>query len=781
MEPPQSDARDDGEPRVSMPLSPPRIAFPIVGLGASAGGLHALQTFFEHMPSDSGMAFVVILHLSPDYDSQAAVLLQAHTAMPVEQVVDTVALQPNHVYVIPPDRQLLIIDSELRLSEPESEQSGRVPIDHFFRTLADASQHQAIAIILSGTGSDGTLGIKRVKEHGGTIFVQEPQEAEFDGMPRSAIDTGLVDFVLPVTAMPERLLTFQRSASQIGLPATEATLSRDDDTALYEILAVLTTRTGHDFSQYKRPTLLRRTARRMQVMGVSDLQSYLEALRSQPEETQVLLQDLLISVTNFFRDRDAWTALEAIIPLLFAGKGPSDQVRVWVTACATGEEAYSVAMLLDEYASTLDHPPAIQVFATDIDETAIHQARQARYLETIAGDVSPERLRRYFVVEQGRYRVKEELRERVLFAHHNVLRDPPFSRLDLVTCRNLLIYLNRTAQEQVVRLFHFSLRPGGHLLLGSAESLDGVSELFTTVSKAQRLFQQRPQTSARPLILQGGTAPLSAPMHQGSSTRTAPRGSVRALHERLLLAHAPASAVVTETYEIAHLSRGITRFLELEGEPSVNLLQAAHPDLRFELRTLLFQAAQQGRLVERRQIRVTFDDRIHLVDLVVEPVEDADWSRGYLLVLFSDTGPAASVEQRALPETNVVVRELQTEVQRLREQLQLTVEEYETTGEEHKAANEELQALNEEARATSEELETSKEELQAVNEELSTINQELKHKIEEVSLANNDLQNLIAATQIGTLFLDRELRLTRYTPSAEAIFNLLPTDLSTLR
>jgi len=767
--------------------TPPRPAeerFPIVGLGASAGGLEALEGFLDHTPPDTGMAFVVILHLAPEHDSHAASVLQAHTAMPVTQVTDRVPLAPNHVYVIPPAQHLALVDGHLQLRAPQTEQDRRAPVDHFFRTLADTHGSQAAAVILSGTGSDGAIGLKRVKEHGGTILVQDPQEASFDGMPRSAIATGLVDYVLPVAAMPELLSAFWHRAAQLRLPAGDGDGGATDEATLREILALLRVRTNHDFSRYKRPTLFRRIGRRMQVTGVPDQPTYLEVLRTRPEEVQALLQDLLISVTNFFRDREAWTALEAIIPLVFAGKGPDDQVRVWVTACATGEEAYSVAMLLDEHAQTLDAPPAIQVFATDIDAAAIRQARQGRYPETIAGDVSPERLKQFFVWEQGRYRVKQELRERVLFAHHNVLHDPPFSQLDLITCRNLLIYLNREAQEQVVRLFHFSLRPGGYLLLGAAESLDGLPQLFDMVAKGQRLFRQRAERALPPPPLVGrGTLPLPGagvapgPQRAATPAGTTPSGALGELHQRLLLAEAPASVIVTADYDILHLSRGVSRYLEQEGEPSVNLLRVVHPDLRLPLRTLLVQAAQTGSRTERPHLRVAVDDTARLIDLAVAPIQDAEAPSGALLVLFSDAGAAGADAGSAPADAGVVVGELEAELEHTRQQLQLTVEAYETAGEEYKAANEELQAINEELRAASEELETSREELQAVNQELSTVNQELKTRVDEVSQANNDLQNLIAATDIATLFLDRELRLMRYTPSAEGIFNLLPTDL----
>ena len=764
---------------VAPEAGPSTAQVPVVGLGASAGGLQALQTFFDHTAPDSGMAFVVILHLAPDYESQAADLLQAHTAMPVTQVTGAVPLAQNHVYVIPPAKHLLIAGGHLRLAEAALEQDQRAPIDHFFRTLADTHARHATAIILSGTGSDGTVGLKRVKEQGGAIFVQDPQEAQFDGMPRSAIATGLVDFVLPVAAMPEMLIAYWRRAPESGSATAGSGGGDADEASLREILALLRVRTNHDFSQYKRPTILRRVGRRLQVTGVSDLAAYLDLLRNRPEEVQALLQDLLISVTNFFRDREAWAALQAIVPLLFAGKGPEDQVRVWVTACATREEAYTVGMLLLEHARTLDHPPAIQIFATDIDDAAIRRAREGSYPETIAGDVSPERLRQFFVLEQGRYCVKPELREVVLFAQHNILRDPPFSKLDLITCRNLLIYLNHEAQEQVIRLFHFSLRPGGYLLLGTAESLDHVAQLFDVAAKGQRLFKQRAYPAVLPPALPArGPTALQRPPRISAPEQGGPGSSLDELHRRLALRYAPPSVIVNEDYEIVHLSPGAGRFLVLQaGEPSYNLLRVAHPDLRLELRAALLQSTQLGTRTESRHIRVTFDDIARLVDVVVEPIQDGDWPGAYLFVLFVDAGPAGATRERGASAPAEVVQQLEAELERTRERLQMTVEEYETAGEEYKAANEELTAINEELRAAGEELETSKEELQAVNEELQTVNQELKARVDEGSQANNDLQNLIAVTEIATLFLDSELHLTRYTPSVERIFNLIPTDL----
>ncbi|HEY0607490.1 MAG TPA: chemotaxis protein CheB [Herpetosiphonaceae bacterium] len=748
--------------------------FPVIGLGASAGGLEALHTFFAHLRPDTGMAFVVILHLSPTHESQAAALLQRQTSMPVQQVTAVVPLVPNHVYVIPPSQHLELVDGHIRLAQPQTEQDRHAPIDHFFRTLADTHTRHAVAIILSGSGSDGTIGIMRIKEWGGAIFVQDPEEAAFTGMPRSAIATGLVDDVLPVARMPERLISYWRQ-DPVLVAGGDGSAVEVDDALLQEILAVLRVHTHHDFSQYKRPTVLRRIGRRMQVVGVPDLPAYLAVLRQRPEEVPALLQDLLISVTNFFRDPPVWTVVAAIIPQLFAGKGPGDQIRVWVPACATGEEAYTVAMLLLDHALTLDHPPAIQVFATDIDEPSIAQARRATYRETIAGNVDPERLRRFFVLEQGRYRVSQEVRELVMFATHNVLRDPPFTKLDLITCRNLLIYLTQAAQAQVIQIFQFSLRPGGYLLLGTAESLDGTDEHFVAVAKAQHLYRRSTQLSPPPVLtIGGGRSP-----RPGGTDRPPPPAlpsTAGDLHQRLLLAHMPASALISADYEIVHLTRGANRFLHLEGEPSTNLLRLVHPDLRLDLHTLLFQAGQGQQRVERRGVRLTVDATVQLVDLLVEPVADGTVPDGALLVLFADAGTATAGLPGGMPEGDGVMRDLSTDLARTQEQLQITIEQYATSSEEYQAANEELQAINEELRAASEELETSKEELQAVNEELSTVNQQLKHTVAELTATNNDLQNLIAATEIATLFLDRALCITRYTPSAETIFHLIPTD-----
>jgi two-component system, chemotaxis family, CheB/CheR fusion protein len=781
----------NSQPQVG-PEPPKRAAsFPVIGLGASAGGLQALKEFFTHMPAESGMAFVVIMHLSPKHESHAAALLQATTNMPVTQVTQAIKVEPNHVYVIPPTKNLEMNDGHINLAEPEPLHKGKqVAIDLFFRTLGDTHKQMAVGIVLSGMGSDGTNGLKRIKEQNGLAFAQDPKDAEHDSMPRHAIGSGLVDFVLPVALMPEKLIEIWRNAGRIKLPSLlepPAVVSQEDadEAALRDIFMLLRTHTGHDFTHYKRATVLRRIERRLQVNGLLELTAYRDFMREHPMEAQALLKDLLISVTNFFRDRPTFNEFERqVVPILFHEKTAEDQVRVWVAGCATGEEAYSVAMLLMEYAERLASPPAIQIFATDIDEAAIATAREGSYTETIEADVSMERLRRFFTKEPGGYRIKKDVRERVLFAAHNLIKDPPFSRLDAVTCRNLLIYLNREAQGHIFELFNFVLLPNGFLLLGNSESAEGAANLFATVDKKHRIFRAESIARTR---LRVPSLPLSIQLPHGSApqteaTRERQKISFGELHQKLLEQYAPPSVIIDANYDIVHLSDRAGRFLQfVGGEPSHNLLKVVHPELRLELRTALFQAAQSGKSFEARRIRIERDGRDFYVNMIARPVRDGGvgTAHNYFLVLFDEveglTGAESSTQQSA-GETEPVMLLLEEELQRSKEQHQTTIEQYETQTEELKASNEELQAMNEELRSATEELETGKEELQSVNEEIQTINGELKQKIDELAIANSDLENLITSTDLATVFVDRDLSIKFFTPRAQDIFNLIPSD-----
>jgi two-component system CheB/CheR fusion protein len=771
-----------------------RLDFPVVGIGASAGGLKGLLDFFAKARADSGMAYVIVLHLSPEHESHVDELLQKVTAMPVVQVRKRELIRPNTVYVISPKSGLAMSDRHLDPTSSKARGRG-MTIDRFFGTLAEAHGNRAFSVVLSGTGSDGTLGSKSVKAGGGVTLAQAPDEAEYDTMPRNAISSGAVDFVMSAGEMPDKLVSVWEAARAIALPALEEKPTAEDiatrsEEALRDVLALVRARTGHDFSQYKRATLLRRIERRLQVNQLRDLPTYRDFLRDHSGESHSLLRDLLISVTSFFRDRETYAALEnSVIPELFRGREHGGKIRAWVIGCATGEEAYSLAMLLDEQARTMQAPVEINVFATDIDEEALAIARTAFYAETIHEQISAERLRRYFTKEQDGYRVHKSLRETVMFAVHNVVQDPPFSRVDLICCRNLLIYLNRNVQEKVADLLHFALRPEGYLLLGLSESIDEDNEGFVVVDKANRIYQQQPRMRVGKVLASLPTLrPTRLPpdIERGANRRMVSYGE---LHQALLEHYAPPSVVVDDQFDIVHLSENAGRFLQLGGgEPSVNLMKVAPESLRFDLRAALDLAFQGMRTIERRDLPLQRGPQQARVTLRVHPVRERTTARTYALVLFEEdpnqpeaaAPPAASVARAGTKAADKRAAQanirLEARLVDTQSQLRAAVERYEVQNEELKASNEELQATNEELRATTEELETGREELQSINEELITVNQELKNKVDETSRIRDDLQNFITSTEIAVLFVDRELRLMRFTPFARELFNVIPSD-----
>jgi two-component system CheB/CheR fusion protein len=768
-----------------------QIDFPVVGIGASAGGLHALVRFFENLPANNGMAFVIVLHLSPKHPSSADSVLQRATVMPVMQVTSTTKIEQNHVYVIAPNQQLSMVDGYLGVSELDRPRGTHTAIDVFFRTLAEVHQERSVAVVLSGTGSDGAVGLTRIKEEGGVTLVQAPGDAEHEGMPQAAIRTGAIDFVLPVTDIPQKLLDLWTNARIIALPppgdgeapvahVTTAADTLAAESALQKVVNSLLSHTGHDFRHYKRATVLRRIERRMQVRSVHSLPEYSALLNDDPREHEALLSDMLISVTNFFRDRESFEALERdIVPELFKDKSPTDEVRIWVAACATGEEAYSMTMLLADHASEMKTPPKFQVFASDIDEQAIATARAGNYPASIITDVVPMRLRQYFTKEGDRYCIRKIVRDRILFAAHNVLRDPPFSRLDMVSCRNLLIYLNRDVQVKVLEMFHFALKPGGFLFLGSSESAESVSELFIPVDKKNRIFRARP--TSRTVSYHAYVAGSAVRTQEESVRKAGKRQFTFAeVHQRALTDISPPSVILDREANILHVSANATHFLRMAGgEPSRNVLALVLPSLRLELRGALFQSQQTGLPAIGRAVALKPEEGGRTVIVKAMPYRDEDSASDFTVVLFTDApqGVALDVPALAAQGNDVVLAQLEAELQRKKEQLQETIEHAEVSTEELRASNEELQAINEELRSATEELETSKEELQSVNEELITVNYELKVKVEETGKANDDLNNLIASTDIATIFVDSALRIKRFTPRAADIFSIIPTDI----
>ncbi len=768
--------------------TPSQLNFPVVGIGASAGGIEVLKAFFEALPARSGAAYVIVLHLSPDHNSTLPDLLRSATDMPVVQVADANLIEANHVYVISPSVLLTLVDGCLRVQPAESPDDRRAAIDLFFRSLAEAHRERAISIVLSGAGSDGSVGLTRIKELGGITIAQRPEEAEFPSMPRAAITTGMVDLVLSVPEMPQRLMDLWVTASRIQIPSaaepnkSHAVAAEYTERILREIMAILRARTSHDFRQYKRATILRRIERRLQVSGLTDLREYRDYLHEHPDETPLLLQDMLISVTSFFRDRDAFDVLQTtVIPQLLDNRSANEPIRVWSAGCATGEEAYSIAMALQEAAERAVDGVAFQVFATDIDERAIATARLGLYPDSILADVDSRRSRQFLTKEAVHYRVKKELRANVLFAIHNVLSDPPFSRLDMVCCRNLLIYLDRDAQLEILRTFHFALRQGGFLFLGRSETADGAGDLFTLVDKKARIYRANVavRTDSPVPLSSVGLANARMPM-----TLQPPTGkrkfSFGDLHQRLVEQHAPPSVLLSRDSDIVHLSDRAGRFLQYAGGvPSHNIIAAVRPELRLELRTAIFQALQSNHSVEARRVELARDGRRFFVNMIARPVHDAESGADFILVLFDEVENSMSAdgEVSEVVSRDPIVSQLERELQRTKEQLQATIEQSETSTEELKASNEELQAINEELRSASEELETSKEELQSINEELTTVNAELKSKVEETSKINDDLQNLITANDIGTIFVDRNIRIKRYTPRATDVFSIIPSDI----
>jgi two-component system CheB/CheR fusion protein len=748
-------------------------------VGASAGGLHALQRFFSAVPAQPGLAFVIVQHLDPTHRSETAELLKKYSQMPVVQIGENQPVEVNRVYVIPPDRDLTIRGGILRLTKPAERRGMRLPIDLFLRSLADDQQERGIAIILSGSASDGSQGIRAVKAAGGLTLAQDPDTAEHDGMPRSAVATGVVDFVLPVEQLPAVLLRYARHP----YVRQERSRSRVDETAgqLQSILALVRARTRHDFTSYKTGTISRRIERRMSLHHLPDIQAYLKFLQTHPAEVHELFNDLLISVTSFFREPQAWEYLEkSVIPRLIRARSHDSGLRAWVPGCATGEEAYSIAMLLLEQAHAADPRLNVQVFASDLDQAALQFARAGVYPASIAADVPPERLRRFFVKGEHTYQAAKQLRETVVFAAQNLIGDPPFSRIDLITCRNLLIYLAPEIQHKVISLFHFALREDGYLFLGNAESAGPQSDLFEPVSKRWRIYRRigpvhpdRVQLPVRPTVgrlahVAAVAAPVALPLQY----------KVLSLAQALILErHVPASALINANQEILYLFGPTERYLtQPTGLLTPDLLRWARQGIRSKLSAALRQARQKMKPVTMPVGAVEMGGESRLTRITVEPLPAPKEMQGLFLVVFEET-PATSISTEPVPDEPAAAGQMEYELDIMAEQLRTTTAQFESPNAELQSANEEMLSMNEELQSTNEELETSKEELQSLNEELSTVNSQLESKIQELEITNDDLKNLLSSSNIATVFLDREFRIKRFTPAVTQLVNLLPTDL----
>lgn len=779
-----------------------RSGFPIVGIVASAGGLDAFKKFFSAMPADGGMGFVLIPHLDPSHESLMVPLLSKLTSMPVVEAQTDMPVQVNSVYIIPPQYYLAISNGLLQLSDPPKHRGWQTSIDFFLRSLAQDQGERAVGIVLSGTGSHGALGVREIKLAGGMVMAQEPTSAEHDQMPQNAIDTGVIDCVLPPEEMPTALVSYAEQPYLSNAPTGPGTPEPSTD-LLDQVLTLLQSRTKYDFRPYRKPMVHRRIQRRMGLAHIDSINSYLNLLKRRPEEVTALYKDLLISVTAFFRDPEAYGVLtQELIPALLSRQTNDQAIRVWVPGCATGEEAYSIAMLLFEGAAAANAKFNVQVFASDIDADAIEVARGGIYPSSVAGDVSPDRLRRFFVmVDDHHFQIDKQLREAVVFSHQNLISDAPFSKLDLISCRNLLIYLEPEMQQKVISLFHFALAADGYLCLGPSETIGRSTDLFATVSKKWRVYR-RIGSARRDLV----SIPLSKTEERG---KLMPRHSPSAQHrktfkdltEQLVLNdYAPAAVLISRKFEVLYVTGPLINYLEFpRGELSKDLLMMARPGLRTKLRSVCNEVIRNGKIAVEADAQVKRSGHYVRCSITVRPLTEPKVAESLMLVLFQDhhtgqvirdggandaTGPddwgspAVSNETEMIQtEDSRLVQQLEFELKSMNEELHSTIEEMESSNEELKTSNEEIMSVNEELQSVNEELETSKEELQSLNEELNTVNSQLEEKVAELDKATDDLMNLMSSTEIATIFLDEKLNIKRFTPPTKSLFNLLSTDI----
>jgi two-component system CheB/CheR fusion protein len=787
--------------------------FLIAAIGASAGGVEAYTELIRHLPPDTGMGFVLVQHLDPKHHSILTELLARETAMPVKEVTDGVVLRPNHIFVIPPNASLAIEDHRLRLGPREQDRGGHMPIDHFMRSLAEQHGNQAIGVILSGSGSDGTLGMAEIQAQGGVTFAQNEASAKYDSMPRSAISAGCVDYVLPLKGIARELSRIARHPYVSRRPSDGAhEFVAGEGSGLHTVFQLLRRSTGVDFTHYRQTTILRRIQRRMVVHKIEKLEDYVKYIQTNPTEIKALYQDMLINVTSFFRNPAVFDAMKTeVFPNILEHRTADSPIRIWTPGCASGEETYSVAIALLEFLGDKAPQFQVQFFGTDVSEASISKARCGSYPENIQGDVSAERLRRFFNKTEGGYRITKTIRDMCIFAQHNLLNDPPFSQIDLICCRNLLIYLEPILQNKVISLFHYAARPNGYLVIGTSEGVGTVANLFTPEDRAHKIFSRR-STASRQIV----TFSLNRQAERADlgSMRTPSKGPDTSLNyleaqkefdRRLLSYYSPAVVFVNEEMEIVHTRGSVNRYFKLaSGRASLSVLKMAREGLLYDLRNAIAKAKKDNGTIRKQNVQIKIgngngngngdaDDRAHdshpektrLVNFEVVPIRIGDTKELYLMILFQDAAQEAikakvsimTRSARDLKREAGRIAKLEQELGATKEYLQSVIETQEATNEELQSANEEILSSNEELQSTNEELETAKEELQSANEELGTVNDELRSRNSEISQINNDLTNLLSSIDIAVLMVGSDLSIRRFTPRAERILGLIAGDI----
>ena len=774
----------EGNRSAEKPKEKENSRIPTVGIGSSAGGLEALSKMFSSMPTNSGAAFVLIQHLDPSHKSSMVELLKRYTPMEVIEIQDGMRVEENKLYVTPPNKNVGLINGILHLAVPKEPHGLRRPIDFFFQSLAEDTGDYAVGIILSGFGSDGTIGIRAIKSMGGMIMAQDPDSSISGSMPSSAIDTNLVDYINPPEKIPEDLVSYIK---RLGEKPPRRIIGHDEETltSIQKIIIIIKNRTGHDFSLYKESTISRRIARRMNVHQIDKVSDYLKYIQKHPKEVNILFKELLINVTGFFRDPEAFKSFkDKLTSYVLDKKEEGERVRIWVPGCSTGEEIYSIGIIIQEYIDTTGKNLEVQLFGTDIDEDAIHTARAAVYPSTIVSAVSEDRLKRFFIKKGDSYKVKKVIREMAIFAPHDVLINPPFSKLDALSCRNVLIYMNKDAQKKILAAFTYALESGGILFLGPSESISNFIGSFTTLDNKWKIFKSK-KTSYRPS--ESFTSFPYAKLPEGSLEATdleiigkSNKNIAKSVEKLLIEKYAPSTAIINKDGRIVFIKGRVGKYLEpAEGVANLNVVDMGREGLKFELNSAINEAVLKNKEVIYKNLDVKTNGSYQTINLVVTPINEPKVMKDLLMVTFQDIEPQEIIKEeipKTTPKKDKRIMELEDELRVTKDRLHTTIEELETSNEELKSANEELQSMNEELQSTNEELETSKEELQSLNEELLTVNTELQNKVDQLSEVNDDMNNLLNSIEVPTIFVDKDIKIKRFTKETSKLINLIPSD-----